>query len=106
MKSSVYYIYIIRCSNNLLYTGITTNLERRFNEHQNSTKGAKFTRANKPKSIEIVFESPSRSSASKLEYAIKKLPKFKKEALISKTETLNSLWKDQFNDITYHVINN
>ena len=77
----MYYVYIMRCSDNSLYTGITTDVERRFAEHK-SGKGAKYTATHTVVSIEAVWEAPDRSAASKLESQIKKLPKSKKEELI------------------------
>ena len=74
----LYYIYIIRCEDNKLYTGITTDYKRRFLEHKSGIKGAKFTKAFKPKKIEVLYKTDSRSNALKLENKIKKLPKIKK----------------------------
>ncbi len=74
-------VYIIRASDNSLYTGITTDLSRRFSQHLKGT-GAKYFLGRKP--IEIVFteNNHSRSSASQREAAIKSLSKTQKEALI------------------------
>lgn len=83
----------------MLYTGITTDLNRRFVEHQNSSKGAKFTHAYKPQKLEIAWQTNSRSSATKLECAIKKLSKTQKENLINGNETIISIWSDKFTDI-------
>nr|WP_320049162.1 GIY-YIG nuclease family protein [uncultured Desulfuromonas sp.] len=65
-------VYIIRCSDNSLYTGITTDLERRFAQHASGC-GARYFRGHKP--VEIVYHESghSRSSASRREAAIKKL---------------------------------
>lgn len=80
----MYYVYILRCDNNFLYTGITTDVERRFNEHKDDKiKGAKYTKSHKPLGVEAVWEAESKSDASKLEYRIKKLPKKEKEDLIA-----------------------
>jgi putative endonuclease len=78
----MYYIYILYCADKTLYTGITTNLERRLKEHNNSSKGAKYTRSRRP--VEIIFsrEHPDRSSASKHEYKIKKMTKSEKLKLV------------------------
>jgi putative endonuclease len=65
-----------------LYTGITTDVDRRFNEHQNSAKGAKYTRADPPVAIEFVQQLDDRSAATKREIEIKKLSRAKKMALI------------------------
>jgi len=78
----MYYTYIIRCEDNTLYTGITNNIENRFNKHI-SGKGAKYTKSHKAKRIEIVWRSKDKSLASKLEYQIKQLTKKQKEELIN-----------------------
>lgn len=74
-------VYIVRCSDNTYYTGITTDMDRRLNEH-NSGKGAKYTRTRTPVELEETQEFPDRSSASKEEYRIKKLSRTQKEELI------------------------
>lgn len=76
-------VYIIRAENGKLYTGITVDMERRFNEHQTGKKGAKFFRSTTP--VEIVYQEKKadRSLASKREAAIKKLSRKKKEELIA-----------------------
>lgn len=80
----MYYTYLIRCSDNSLYCGITTDIKRRFTEHMEKLpKGAKYTHTHNTEKIEIVFVSENRSLASKLEYQIKRLTKEKKEILIS-----------------------
>lgn len=77
-----YFVYILRCSDNTLYTGITTDLERRLGEHNGSPKGAKYTRNRRP--VKIVYSEPckDKSAASKREYAIKQLTKREKEAML------------------------
>lgn len=78
-----YYIYILRCDDNSLYTGITTEIERRMYEHkEGKVKAAKYTINHHFKQLEIYFESKSRSEASKLEWHIKRLSKKEKEKLI------------------------
>lgn len=80
----MYYVYILRCEDNTLYTGITTDVARRFAEHrEDKVKGAKYTKAHKPKEIAAAWEVGTKSDASKLEYRIKKLEKAEKEKLIS-----------------------
>lgn len=68
----MYYIYILKCSDNTLYTGITTDLNRRIDEHNTSHKGAKYTRMRRPVALVYSEEYADRSSASKREYEIKK----------------------------------
>ena len=80
----LYFVYILRCSDATLYTGITTDLSRRLQEHNSSKKGAKYTMLRRP--VELVYseEVEDRSSASKREHEIKKLTKQKKTELIDK----------------------
>jgi putative endonuclease len=77
-----YFIYILECSDGTLYTGITTDVERRVNEHNNSDKAAKYTKLRRPVRLVYKEASENRSSASKREYAIKKLTRNEKLELI------------------------
>jgi len=79
-----YYTYILRCADGSLYTGITTDLARRFAEHSGGrgAAGAKYTSARRPIGYECAFQSPDRSSASRLEARIKKLSRSDKLLLI------------------------
>ncbi|CAA6826562.1 MAG: COG2827: putative endonuclease containing a URI domain [uncultured Sulfurovum sp.] len=79
----MYQLYILKCSDDTLYTGITTNLERRVEEHNNSVKGAKYTRVRRPVALVYSETHADRSSASKREYEIKKMSREKKLQLIS-----------------------
>lgn len=82
----MYYVYMLRCVDNSIYTGITTDIKRRFEEHLNKDKKcAKYTMRHEVKKIESVWETEDKSLASKLEYHIKKsLSKEEKEELIKK----------------------
>lgn len=82
-KITNYYLYILRCNDNTLYTGITTNIERRVSEHNGSIKGAKYTKYRRPVVLVYQEEHLNRSEASKREYALKKLSKIQKEEMIS-----------------------
>jgi putative endonuclease len=77
----MYSIYIIRCEDGSLYTGITTDVERRFAEHREG-RGGRYTRAHG--AVEVVYEERSRdrSSASKREAEIKRLTRAEKLDLI------------------------
>jgi len=77
-----YFVYILECSDNTLYTGITKDVNKRVEEHNTSPKGAKYTKARRPVKLLYQESSEDRSSASKREYAIKKLSRTKKLALI------------------------
>ena len=87
-----YYTYIIRCADNSLYTGYTTDVARRFEEHRSSDKkGAGYTRIKGAASVEAVWRSQNRSFAMKLEAFIKKLKKEEKEALIKNPDSLSEM---------------
>lgn len=79
----MWYVYILQCADGTLYTGITTDVNRRLNEH-NSGKGAKYTRTRLPVMIVAVSEAGSRSEASKEEYRIKQLTREQKIKYIIK----------------------
>jgi len=68
----MYFVYILKCADETLYTGIATELERRVEEHNDSDKGAKYTRVRRPVRLVYSEEYPDRSAASKREYEIKK----------------------------------
>ena len=68
----MYYVYIVECADATLYTGIAKDLERRVTEHNESDKGAKYTRVRRPVKLVYSEEHIDRSSASKREYEIKK----------------------------------
>ena len=77
------YTYILKCSDNTLYTGWTNNLEKRIKDH-NDGKGAKYTKARLPVEL-IYFEIfETKEEAMKREYAIKQLTRPQKEKLITK----------------------
>lgn len=76
----MYFVYLLECEDGSLYTGITTDVARRFAEHQKGI-GSRFTRAKKAKRIIYTEQYPSRSAAQKREAAIKKLPRGKKLVL-------------------------
>ena len=75
----MYYVYIVQCADNTFYTGIAKELHRRIEEHNNSDKGAKYTKARRPVTLVYHEECEDRSSASKREYAIKKMRREEKK---------------------------
>ena len=79
----MWYIYILECSDGTLYTGITTDVNRRLSEH-NSGKGAKYTKVRRPVTLRALFEAKNRSEASKEEYRIKRLSREQKLKLYEK----------------------
>jgi len=75
----------MRCADNSLYTGITTNLQRRESDHNSNTnKGAKYTRMRQPVTVVYSEKATDRSQASKREHVIKQLSKEQKELLVKK----------------------
>ena len=82
-----YFIYILRCNDDTLYTGIAKDVEKRILEHNESDKGAKYTKARRPVKLLYTEEAEDRSVASKREYAIKKLSRTKKLELIENSKT-------------------
>jgi len=77
----MYFVYIIECADTSLYTGMTTDVERRFNEHKNKN-GGHYTSAREVVKVVFTEKHPDRSSAAKREAEIKSWPRTKKLALI------------------------
>lgn len=73
----MYFTYIIRCKDDSLYTGYTSNIVRRMNEHKLGIN-SKYTRAKGFEKLEVYFVTNTKSNAMKLEYYIKKLTRNKK----------------------------
>ena len=96
----MYYIYILKCEGNRLYTGITTDIKRRYEEHSSQNgKGAKFTRSHKAENIEAVWSAENRSLASRLEWKIKKLRHLQKIDLIRDNSIFSSLFGKEAENI-------
>jgi putative endonuclease len=74
-------VYIIRCSDDTLYTGITTDIERRVRQHADGS-GAKYFRGRQPKQLLFLEEGHDRSSASKRELCIKAMKRAEKQQLV------------------------
>ena len=101
----MYYVYMLRCEDNSIYTGIAKDLERRMNEHfSQDEKCAKYTKSRKAKKLEISWETENKSTASKLEYAIKTLTKQQKEELIKEPNLLKVYFEDRLDNNSYNVV--
>ena len=101
----MYYTYMLRCEDNSLYTGITTNLERRLLEHKSKKeKCAKYTLNHAAIRIEAAWESQTRASASKLEYYLKTLTKAQKENIINNQSKLSTIFAEKLNCEDYTKI--
>ena len=82
-RKSAWTVYILRCADGSLYTGITRDIARRVKEHNsNGMLAARYTRARRP--VELVYQEPAatRSAASKREYRIKRLSRGDKQKLV------------------------
>jgi len=88
-----WFVYIIQSTDQSLYTGITTDITRRWNEHLSSPKGAKFFRGRKPEKLLFVLEQEGRSEATKTEISIKKLKRSDKLKLINSDNNKIALYK-------------
>ena len=78
-----WYVYLLRCADETLYTGITTDLARRIDEHNSGKAGAKYTRSRRPVVLAWSEVVANRAEASRREHALKKLGREAKEALLA-----------------------
>ncbi len=84
-------LYIVRCADGSLYTGISTDVSRRILEHENGKRGARYLRGRGPLKLEYAEVVGNRSAASRAEYIVKQLDTRTKEALISRQRSLTDL---------------
>jgi putative endonuclease len=91
-------LYIVRCADGTLYTGIAADVARRLVEHEQGIRGARFLRGKGP--LEVVFEEAAgnRAVASRLEYRVKRLSRSQKLELIAGRRRLRDLLDDQVLD--------
>ncbi len=82
MKDKPWYLYVLECAGDRLYTGITNDVETRFAAHA-SGKGAKFTKGFPPERVLFQAEFPDRSAASRAEFNFKKLSATEKRQFLS-----------------------
>lgn len=87
LENKKHFVYIVECADGSYYTGYTTNIQRRLNEHNYSFKrGAKYTRSRRPVKLVHSEEHPTRSQALKREHSIKKLSRKKKQLIINESK--------------------
>lgn len=91
-----WHVYIILCSDDTLYTGITTDVERRLRQHATGG-GAKYFRGRQPKALLYLESGHDRSAASKREYCIKAMKRADKHQLIASTANAAYQVKDSLN---------
>ena len=82
-EHKAWFVYLLRCNDNSLYAGITTDINRRVHQHNHTKLGAKYTRAKRPVSLAFIETAINKSEASKREYQLRKLSKSQKEQLVS-----------------------
>ncbi|MBL4940102.1 MAG: GIY-YIG nuclease family protein [Colwellia sp.] len=83
MTNNTWTVYFLRCNDNSLYAGITTDIVRRLHQHNHTKLGAKYTKAKRPVTLVFIETATDRSAASKREYQLRKLTKAQKEQLVS-----------------------
>ena len=98
-----YHVYMLRCEDDSLYTGIATDWQRRFEEHR-ARLGAKYTKSHPVKQIERVWQAPDKIAACKLEYRIKALSKPDKERLVAHPQALDALLGDKIDVSWYEIV--
>ncbi|MNR88162.1 GIY-YIG nuclease superfamily protein [compost metagenome] len=85
-----WFLYLLECRNGSIYTGIAVDVQARYRAHL-SGKGARYTRSNPPRRLLAVLEYPDRSSASKAEYAMKRLSATAKRSFCLQRDALWSI---------------
>ena len=92
MEKNIWSIYIIRCGDRSLYTGISNDVAKRFAVHQSGrSSSTKYTRTRHPLELVFTAEIGTRSAASIIEYRVKQLHKKTKERLVTGTTSLSEL---------------
>lgn len=78
-----WYIYVLECSDGSLYCGVSTDVDRRLHEHNNTKRGAKYTKTRRPVKVVFSFLCSNKKEAYQLEYKFKKLKRNKKEKIVN-----------------------
>ncbi len=90
-----WYLYLVQCRDNSLYTGIATDVARRFAEHQGKGKcGSKYLRGRGPLKLVFTKKMGDRSFALRVEIRVKKMTKENKEALVRSPESIKEIIAD------------
>lgn len=98
----MYYVYMLRCEDNSIYTGITTDVKRRLEEHSSKgKKSAKYTKWHTAKRIEACYSTNTRKTASQLEYRIKALKKEQKEELIKDNNLIMKFFDGKIEELNH-----
>lgn len=101
----MYYVYMLRCRDGSLYTGLARYLCRRMHEHvERLSACARYTRSHPAQELAALWRAPSRADAARLEAFIKRLPRTKKLALVAAPQTLGALCAGVLDDVYTPVI--
>ena len=95
MPSRQFSLYILRCGDGSLYTGIAADVKKRLTEHESGGRGAKYLRGKGPLEVLLSLPVGDRARASRLEYRVKQLPRSQKLALVAGSLKLDDLLEDQ-----------
>lgn len=91
MSASDYSVYIVRCADGSLYTGIAIDVARRIDEHEYGRRGARYLRGRGPLKLEFAERVGDRGAATRIEHRLKRLARPDKERLIAGERTLRNL---------------
>ena len=91
MSGAAFSLYIVRCTDGTLYTGIASDVGRRLSEHESGARGAKYLRGRGPLKLEFSAAVGDRSTASALEHRVKRLSRAEKQAIIDGQQSLDDL---------------
>jgi putative endonuclease len=83
MNDNHWYVYIVRCSDDSLYTGVARDLQQRIRQHNEGKRGARYTRGRRPVALVYHEAMPDRAAAQQREYRIKQLSRVQKQRLIT-----------------------
>ena len=91
-RTACWYVYIVRCADGTLYTGVATDVDRRLAEHRaGAPRGARYLRGRAPLELVFAHRVGSRAAAQRVEHSIKSLPRRRKEALVSGASSIAAL---------------
>ena len=97
----MYYVYMLRCRGGVYYTGLAADVDKRYRQHL-SGKGAKFTRAYPPEAIAAVWRCGDKSTAAKVEYAIKRHLTHQQKELLAALLPDTAAWGVEADSCTLH----
>ena len=98
----MYYIFMLRCRDGSLYTGIAADIEKRLRQHASGGAAcAKYTRAHPPEALAALWQAEDHAAAARLEALIKQLPREKKLALVRREADLESIFNSRLQENRY-----